>query len=221
LFAPRIEILPAAQRRLWPDLAAPPSRFTLYGGTAVALWLGHRQSVDFDFFSPEPLDGFDPTLGIPYLQGATVTQREPNTLSCIVDRGGPIKLSFFGVPRLRILRKPEVALDNGLRIASLLDLAGAKVRVVQVGAEAKDYIDIDALLADGRVDLPSALAAASAMFGEEFNPQITLKALIYFDDGGLRKMPASVKRRLISAVRAVDLDKLPRIEPMTGNESRA
>src|SRR5262245_60249590 len=50
-FDPRLDILPDAQRELWPQLsAAPRLSFVLYGGTAVALHLGHRQSVDFDFF---------------------------------------------------------------------------------------------------------------------------------------------------------------------------
>jgi hypothetical protein len=49
-FAPRLDIVPPPQRRLWDELAAVPAAFVLYGGTAVALQLGHRTSVDFDFF---------------------------------------------------------------------------------------------------------------------------------------------------------------------------
>jgi hypothetical protein len=49
---PKTEILPKAQREIWPLLApAPKFSFVLYGGTAVALYLGHRISIDFDFFS--------------------------------------------------------------------------------------------------------------------------------------------------------------------------
>jgi hypothetical protein len=51
MFAPRLDILPSAQRSLWPHLVQVPCHFVLYGGTAIALCLGHRQSVDFDFFS--------------------------------------------------------------------------------------------------------------------------------------------------------------------------
>lgn len=56
-FEPRLDILPESQRRLWPELDAVPSEFVLYGGTALALQLGHRISEDFDFFSSS---GFDP-----------------------------------------------------------------------------------------------------------------------------------------------------------------
>jgi len=46
-----LDILPPAQRKIWDALSALPSEFVLYGGTAIALQLGHRQSVDFDFFA--------------------------------------------------------------------------------------------------------------------------------------------------------------------------
>jgi hypothetical protein len=130
-----------------------------------------------------------------------------------------VRLSFFGVPLLPRLRPPLVATDNGLRIASLLDLAGldlagldlagTKASVAQVRAEAKDYIDIDAMLTDGRIDLPTALASARALYGEQYNPQITLKALSYFDDGNVRTLAKETKERLARAASAVDLDKLP------------
>ena len=205
----RLEILPTAQRKLWDEFAELPPEFVLYGGTAIALQLGHRQSIDFDFFSNRPIDAYQLTLGLPILNGAIITQRETNTLSCTVIRGGPVKLSFFGLPKLSRLVEPLVSLDNGLRIASLLDLAGTKSLVVQMRAEAKDYIDIDALLTDGRIDLPTALASAQAIYGAQFNPQITLKALSYFDDGGLRDLPDDLKTRLVRSVSSVDLDNLP------------
>lgn len=208
-FMPRLDILPAPQRRLWDELVAVPEEFVLYGGTAIALHLGHRQSVDFDFFGNKPLDPAQLVPAVSFLAGAVVTQREPNTFGCTVDRGGVVRLSFFGLPSLPRLSPPLIAPDNGLRVASLLDLAGTKASVVQMRAEARDYIDIDALLTDGTIDLPTALAAARAIHGPNFNPQSTLKALSYFDDGNLRRLRRSIKDRLAKAAREVDLDRLP------------
>ena len=210
-FAPRLHILPKPARRLWDELGAVPPAFVLYGGTAVALHLGHRQSVDFDFFGNRPFDPAKLTASIPFMTDATITQREPNTLSGIVDRGGPVKLSFFGGPGLPRLAPPQIAPDNGLQIASLLDLAGTKVNVVQLRAEAKDYRDVDAILRDGRIDLPTALVSAQALYGSQFNPQITLKALSFFDEGNLRRLARATKDRLAKAAREVDLDRLPTI----------
>ena len=210
-FTPRLDILPLPQRRLWDELSALPTEFVLYGGTAIALHLGHRESVDFDFFSNKPLDPAHLVPAIPFLAGAIVTQREPNTLNCTVDRGGVVKLSFFGLPGLPRLAPPLIARDNGLQVAALLDLAATKASVVQLRAEAKDYIDIDALLTDGQIDLPTALAAARAIYGEQFNPQNTLKALSYFDDGNLARLPQPIRDRLVKAAIAVNLDQLPKI----------
>jgi hypothetical protein len=210
-FAPRLDILPTPQRRLWDELAAVPPDFVLYGGTAVALHLGHRHSIDFDFFGNRPFDPAKLTASIPFMAAATITQREPNTLSVVVDRGGPVKLSFFGVPGLPRLAPPHIAPDNGVKIASLTDLAGTEVNVVQLRAEAKDYRDIDAILRDGRIDLPTALASAQALYGPQFSPQIALKALSFFDEGSLRRLAKATRDRLAKAVREVDLDRLPTI----------
>lgn len=79
-------------------------------------------------------------------------------------------------------------------------------------AEAKDYVDLDALIATGKVDLPLALSAAQKLYGSTFNPQITLKALSFFDDGDLRQLPDEMKLRLVTAARNVDLDHLPSLD---------
>ena len=115
-----------------------------------------------------------------------------------------LHLSFFGVPEIARLRPSRTAPDHGLQVASLLDLAGTKASVVQQRVEAKDYIDIDAILTDGRVDLPTALSAAKAIYGQQFNPLITLKALSFFDDGDLHRLTDKIKDRLAAAARQVD-----------------
>jgi hypothetical protein len=209
-FIPQLKILPPAQLAFWYELTAVPSDFVLYGGTALALHLGHRDSIDFDFFSDV---GFDPDLlsTLPLLEGATVLEKAANTLTVRVERKGSVKLSFFGVPKLKRLRRPHISEDNQLRISSLLDLAGTKAAVVQKRAEVKDYIDIDALLTVGGMTLGQLLAAGIGIYGEGFNPEITLKALCYFDEKELRDLDSSIKGRLIRAVQAVNLDRLPQI----------
>ena len=211
-FSPHLEILPVPQRALWNELSEVSREFVLYGGTALALHLAHRKSVYFDLFGSRALDLAQIEQGISFLKGANIMQRDKNTLGAIVDRGGPVKVSFFGVPNLPRLSAAVVAKDNGLGVASLLDLAGTKASVVQVRAEAKDYIDIDALITVGKVDLPLALSAAQGLYGSTFNPQITLKALSFFDDGDLTLLPEEIKLRLSTAAREVDLDHLPDID---------
>jgi Nucleotidyl transferase AbiEii toxin, Type IV TA system len=70
-FEPKTQILPKAQQEIWPLLApAPGLSFVLYGGTAVALYLGHRISVDFDFFRTEPLGKKDIETSFTFMRGA-------------------------------------------------------------------------------------------------------------------------------------------------------
>jgi hypothetical protein len=52
-------------------------------------------------------------------------------------------------------------------------------------------------------------------YGSTFNPQITLKALSFFDDGDLRQLPGDMKSRLATAAREVDLEHLLSIDKVT------
>lgn len=208
-FSPRLDVLPEAQRQLWDELRAVPEEFTLYGGTAIALQLGHRTSTYFDFFGSRAVDVVALQRSTPFLARAEVLQREKSTLTVVVNRGAPVPMCFMGLPKLPRLAPPLVANDNGLKVASLLDLAGTKAMVVQVRAAAQDYIDMDALLHLGGVSLSAALAAGESLYGRSFSPEITLKALSYFDDGDLRELAGDLKARLAAAVMGVDLDDLP------------
>jgi hypothetical protein len=69
--------------------------------------------------------------------------------------------------------------------------------------------------------LPTALAAARAIYGASFNPQSTLKALCYFGDGNLRRLPQPIKDRLVKAVCAVDLDDLPVMAVADPNDQKS
>jgi len=212
---PRLDILPAAQRALWPELTAIPPDFVLYGGTALALRLGHRTSEDFDFFSNQSFQPDELERRIPFLAGSTRLQSSPNTLVSLVDRNGPVKVSFFGGLTLRRIQDPEKFEDPRIEIASLLDLAATKVKAVQDRAEAKDYIDISRILEEG-IDLSRALGAAVAVYGGGFNPLLSLKALSYFEDGDLSSLPNTVRSRLMGAIRKIDSDQIPEIGPLPG-----
>jgi hypothetical protein len=208
-FSPRLEVLPPPQLRLWEELSHVPDAFTLYGGTAIALQLGHRESVDFDFFGEQSFDPEQIQLSIPFLAGARIVQRAEGTLTASVDRNGPILVSFFGTPRMGRL-EPPLRAPNNVKVASLIDLAGLKADVVQKRAEKKDYVDIDALITAG-IGLSRALSAASIIQGPSFNPEISLKALSYYEEGNLNELESAIRRRLQHAVVSVNLDRLPEL----------
>jgi hypothetical protein len=214
-FAPALDVLPTPQRRLWAELADTPRGFVLYGGTAIALRLRHRQSLDFDFFSSEPFAPDTLLREVPYLRGATPLQSSSNTLTCLLSRDGEVAVSFFGGLAFGRVGDPERVGENGILVASLLDLAATKLAAVQHRAESKDYLDLDALLRAG-IELPMALGAARAVYGSEFNPLLSLKSLSFFDDGDLGTLTLAIRKRLEQGVRAVDLARLPALVARRG-----
>ena len=216
MIEPRLAILPPAQRRLWPELQATPGHFILYGGTALALRLAHRSSEDFDFFSSQPFDAERLLARIPYLKDAKVLQRDENTLTCLADRDGPVRVSFFGGLTLNHVRSPQRVAGPGLLVASLLDLGATKAQVVQGRALAKDYLDLEALMRVGRVSLGECLGAANAVYGPGYNPMLTLKALSFYGDGDLREIAPAVRDRLTRAAAELDAMELPKFRPMPG-----
>lgn len=215
MFTPNLQILPDAQRKLWGELQHTPTEFVLYGGTALALRLGHRHSEDFDFFSNKP---FSPTAlrkAIPYLENAEMSQFEANTLTAIVDRGSPVKVSFFGGLNLNRVRGPEIAADNRIQVASVLDVAATKLATVQQRAQSRDYEDLAAILGTG-ITLPEVLAAASAIYGKDFNGALSLKALTYFSDGDLPTLSPAIQQKLRSFASNVDLKRIPVLDARAG-----
>jgi hypothetical protein len=190
---------------MWPLLAEIPRHFVLYGGTAVALRLGHRVSVDFDFFSAGPFHPEAILAEISWLRTPEpkFLQRKENTLTVDVEGpDGAVKLSFFGTIDFGQVRSPAVCADNGLKIASAEDLLALKLATIQQRVEAKDYLDICALLRAG-LDLAEALGHLEALHPLATNAIITLKTLVYFKGGDLDSLPADVKRDLEAAVRGV------------------
>jgi hypothetical protein len=210
---PRIDILPAHQRRLWPELSQIKDRFVLYGGTAVALRLGNRQSIDFDFFTDSPISADLLTRSFPFLADSIPLQAEPNTATFSVSRGEPIKVSFFGGLTFGRAGTPDRCDDNGILVASCIDLAAHKLKVILNRAESKDYLDIFALLKAG-FKLSAALGACVALF-PELNPLLSLKALTYFGEPNLAALPGHIKDFLIKESALVGT--IPSAEQLSSN----
>jgi hypothetical protein len=220
VFVPRLDILPDAQKRLWPELAQTPDDFTLYGGTAIALRLGHRPSLDFDFFSLTTT--FEPgsLLGkLPYLKGAVVRQSAASTLTVTVDRDDAVQVSFFGGLGLGQVAPAERVEGPGFKVAALIDLAGMKAAVVTQRAELRDYLDIHVLMTKAGISLAEMLAAGSDIYGTQFNPLLSLKAIAYHDDPALGGLPDPVRRDLAEAVRATDPRRLPALNAVRRREA--
>lgn len=207
IFKAHMEILPLAQQCLWSALYATRKLgLVLYGGTAIALRLGHRSSVDFDFFTNKPLDPDILKDALPFISKATVLQDQRNTFTILVPGkdidGESVKISFFGEIGIGRVGIPEITSDGVLQVASLNDLMATKVKVILQRVEVKDYQDIAAMIKAG-VSLSTGLAAAREMYHPNFQPSESLKAMAYFEGGDLQMLSEREKNILIKAVKSV------------------
>lgn len=209
---PRLDALPEAQRRLWPTLQPLMELgFVLYGGTAISLRLGHRHSVDFDFFTDQSLDIQALRSHVAWLANTVVLQEAPDTLTVLAraptvlatgaSPEATVKVSFFGALTFGRLADPDVTSDAVAQIASKDDLLATKLKTLLQRVEAKDYLDIAALLGAGTA-LDRGLAGARALYGQAFQPAECLKALVYFQGGDLDTLSADTREALIRAVAA-------------------
>jgi Nucleotidyl transferase AbiEii toxin, Type IV TA system len=185
-----VEALGRSQRTVLRRIApvATPQGFYLAGGTALALLLGHRRSVDFDWFRQEPIT--DPLrlaanirAGGPDLE---VGRTEKGTLHGSL---AGVRLSFFeyGYPLLRpVLRSPSLGLD----LASAADIAAMKLAAVAQRGSRKDFVDVFAL--GRRFTLDEMLRLYRRKFDVREVGHV-LVALSFFDDADRERMPTMLR----------------------------
>ena len=148
--------------------------FYLAGGTALALQIGHRTSVDFDFYSKESFNNLELLASLQeQISDLTVQSQEEKTLRVFSQDTG---VSFFVYPYPLI--RPTVQFDQ-LKLASKEDIAAMKlIAIVQRGTQ-RDFVDIYFLLQE--FSLRELLSFATQKFAG-YQEMLFLKALVFFDD---------------------------------------
>lgn len=196
-----LSVLPQAQLNIWPKLNRINPCFTLYGGTAIALQLGHRISIDFDFFSNRSFQSDEILAHLSStFQVQEVFQSGNNLLTCSVESNDvPVLFSFFGNLGIGSLQKPLLQDPNNLKIASLEDLFVMKLKAILGRVEEKDFIDIAALLRS-KLSLEKALSGFAVIFPSQANPSILLRTLSYLDDERLKNLSSEDIDKIQDAV---------------------
>ena len=194
-----LDILPPPQRDMFSVLAPLNELgFVHYGGTAIALQLGHRVSIDFDFFNDSQVTREALVSALPFLGDAITLQQEPDTWTVLSGRGeNAVKLSFFTGMGFGRVGEP-VQTDNRLLLASLDDLLGHKLKVLLQRVEAKDYRDIAAMLHAGQ-RLEDGLGAAVALF-PNLPPCEAVRALVHFEGSDLANLTRRERNILVAHV---------------------
>jgi len=169
-------------------------QFNLVGGTALALQIGHRFSIDLDFFSSS---SFETAPTIDYLVQNYDFDLSAVYTNTILGFSHHIKVDFIthAYPNL----EPPLLVDN-VRLAATIDIAAMKLNaIVNSGQRLKDYIDIYYLLTYH--PLRDMLAAYAKKYIHS-NPMVALKALTYFDDIDPNLDPPKMKEPLsLSTIR--------------------
>ena len=179
------EIMPEEQLRIWMVCAGPTSKWKAYlaGGTSIALHLGHRRSVDFDWFTsetirPAVLLGDMQELGFP----VEVQQNDEGTFLSTVSG---VSFTVFRY-RYRLLGTPAEL--DGCMLASMLDLAAMKLLAIYQRGTKKDFIDVYAIMVARQLTLAQMLDAFCSKFGVSDTREV-LRALTYFGDADALPMP--------------------------------
>jgi len=151
-------------------------RFCLAGGTALALRLGHRDSIDFDFFTWQDFDAEEllrEIKGVFAGHSIEIIQAGNKTLNLIID--DEVKASFFCIKEKLLF--PTLELEF-LKLASLQDIACMKI-VALLRAQLKDYVDLFYLFKN--MSLEEIFNNCHKKY-ERFDEVVYLKALVSFDD---------------------------------------
>ena len=170
------EILNNRQRELLPLMALFRREYYLVGGTAIALYLGHRRSIDFDLFKPGAINhkrNLDKIAATPFAH--TVTRRVAEQMNLIVNN---VKVTFFQYP---FPVEPTARYEQTFRLPSLLQLAAMKAYALGRRSKWKDYVDLYFLLRD-HFTLTDICAEAMRIFGELFSEKMFRSQLCYFED---------------------------------------
>lgn len=172
------EILSAIQLTLAETILPNFPKFYLCGGTALALQIGHRKSIDFDLATPEEIrpESILRTLQAKgYLPEHTLTATG-DELTIIVQG---VKLTFFSFP---FPIRPTVSWAcAGIRLPEVPVIGSMKAYALGRRSKWKDYVDLYFLLRD-HVALPELIHRAKALFKGAFNAKLFLEQLCYFDD---------------------------------------
>ncbi|MDE0419485.1 MAG: nucleotidyl transferase AbiEii/AbiGii toxin family protein [Gammaproteobacteria bacterium] len=132
-------------RRLWRSMGPLPGALRLYGGTALALYLHHRESVDFDFFTPAPDVRRASISALPWLADARLRGGDGVIEATCPGADRDILVTFLEVTGLvPPALDPSRPAPNGVPVASPRDLVRAKLEAICNRGAAKDYADIAA-----------------------------------------------------------------------------
>lgn len=170
------EILSKEQNELLPVVAAFKREYYLVGGTAIALHIGHRRSIDFDLFKKGEVHSAALLSKISSFNiRPTVTRRVSEQLNLIANE---VKFTFFNFPFAIPL---NCQLDKTIKLPDLLTLAAMKAFAMGQRSKWKDYVDLYFIL-KYHYSIDAISEKADILFKELFSKKLFKAQLCFFKD---------------------------------------
>jgi hypothetical protein len=152
--------------------------FYLAGGTALALLIGHRRSLDYDLALPKPISPFAIERKL-HAEGFSIQRTMAATtdeLSVLVE---DVKVTFFTFP---FIVPHDIAWGRaGINLPGLMELAAMKAYALGRRSKWKDYVDLYFLFKT-HLDMGSLIGKANLLFAGHFNARLFREQLCYYDD---------------------------------------
>ena len=169
-------ILCKEQQELLPLIQQFKREFYLVGGTAIALQIGHRRSIDFDLFklsnlnASKTLKKLDITK-IPY----TITRRVDGQINLIINS---VKLTFFQYP---YSIEAKLEFEKYVRMPDLITLAAMKAYALGYRSKWKDYVDLYFIIKD-HYSVQDIADEATKIYGNHFAEKLFRQQLAFHKD---------------------------------------
>lgn len=170
------EVLTKKQIALLPLVKVFFKDFGLVGGTAIALHIGHRQSIDFDLFSLREFDNFRIRQRISKTHKIDEVIRDEDGQYTLLIQG--VRFTFFYYP-FKILFSENF--DRIIKLPDPLALAAMKAYALGRRPKWKDYVDLYFIIKH-HFPIKDIEAKADQIFKKEFNKKLFLTQLAYFKD---------------------------------------
>ena len=171
------EVLTEEQRKLLPLIRSFSNDYYLVGGTAIALYIGHRRSIDFDLFTNRDIKRKS-IRNLIKNSGFSVDNLLYEAFDQMHIVVNSVKITFFNFP-YEIVRPMDF--DGIIKIPTLLDLGAMKTYALGGRAKWKDYVDLYFILKNHH-GLKELSVKADNIFGVYFNEKLFREQLCFFDD---------------------------------------
>jgi hypothetical protein len=171
------DILTTKQIELLPLIREFSSDYYLVGGTAIALYLGHRRSIDFDLFTPAIVkkQSIKRKIDLHRYPVDQILFEDSEQIHFVINS---VKITFYS---FRYPIKAVVDFEQIIKTPDLLTLSAMKAYALGGRAKWKDYVDLYFLLRD-RFSLREISHQANNIFGSYFNEKLFREQICYFQD---------------------------------------